>query len=138
MVCPTGRGATHPCRLLSEFLRWFLCSSHVIAAAMNPAAAVTVLQLAFAPLQQQLSRKTGAAVPPSIAEEATAQQRVVAGVLWSICQAWASCAAIVTGITVYCSANALREHLTFICNLSASGSLQFGQPELAAVGWTYV
>ena len=81
-----GRGPTHPSSLLSEFLRWILCSGQISPAAVTPTAVVTMHQLAFAPLRQLLSRGTDAAMPHSLAEEVTTQQRMVSGILWCICQ----------------------------------------------------
>ena len=81
-----GRGATHPTSLLSDFLRWLLCSGQISPAAVTPTAVVTMHQLAFAPLRKLLSRGTDAAMPQCVAEEVTTQQRMVAGILWCICQ----------------------------------------------------
>jgi len=81
-----GRGPTHPSSLLSDFLRWLLFSGQVSPAAVTPTAVVTMHQLAFAPLQQLLSSGTDAAMPQSLAEEVTEQQRMVSGILWCICQ----------------------------------------------------
>ena len=93
-----GRGATHPSRLLSDFLRWLLCSGQVSPAAVTPSAVVTMHQLAFAPLRQLISWGVDAATPQSVAEEVTTQQRMVAGVLWCICQVPLSPAAQYHGV----------------------------------------
>ena len=81
-----GQGTTHPCRLLSDFLRWLMRSDQVDAGAISPAAAVTLLRLAFAPLRQHFSSRSGPDVTAAMAEKMAAQQHIAAGVLWSICQ----------------------------------------------------
>jgi hypothetical protein len=131
-----GQGPTHPCRLLSEFLRWLLRSDQVDAAAISPAAAVTLLRLAFAPLRQHLSSGADTGVTAAMAEETAAQQQLAAGILWSICQVKTP------GQSVFmCLMRILQASSATWCWLhfppafrAGAGKVQFGQPKLAALG----